>query len=123
MIRLNAYNLFVLSSKDLREWTPSQITLGSRTTPPPPLTPLLWIYHSKNATPTMKKTIYALLLLALLPACNSFLEEYSQDRRVPKDVNEFSEILFGEAYFDDILPFHYLDLLTDDVKAEHKKQS
>lgn len=36
MLRLNAYNLFVLSSKDLRGQDPSQMTLGSRTTPPLP---------------------------------------------------------------------------------------
>ena len=53
-----------------------------------------------------------------LGGCNKFLEEYSQDERVPKDVKEYSEILFGEAYFqDNSLPYAYLDLMTDDVKA------
>lgn len=54
-----------------------------------------------------------------LVGCNNFLEEYSQDEVVPKDVREYSEILFGEAYLkENTLPYKYLDLLTDDVKAK-----
>lgn len=56
--------------------------------------------------------------LLTLVSCQSFLDEYSQDERTPKTTTDFSEILFGEAYFrGNSLPFQYLELLTDDVTS------
>lgn len=69
------------------------------------------------------KTIYnnisllGLLLVLGLTSCESFLAEYSQDEVAPKNVREYSQILYGEAYLrGEELPYSYLELLTDNVK-------
>lgn len=69
------------------------------------------------------KTIYnyisllGLLLVLGLTSCEGFLAEYSQDEVAPKNVREYSQILYGEAYLrGEELPYSYLELLTDNVK-------
>ena len=60
----------------------------------------------------------ALLATLILSGCKGFLDEYSQDTIVPTTAKDYSEILYGDAYFkEDVLPYRYLDLLTDDVMA------
>ena len=60
----------------------------------------------------------ALLATLILSGCKGFLDEYSQDTIVPTTAKDYSEILYGDAYFkEDALPYRYLDLLTDDVMA------
>ena len=47
----------------------------------------------------MKKNLFILLLLPIfLGACESFLEEYSQDLAYAEDCNDLNEILIGEGY-------------------------
>lgn len=68
-------------------------------------------------------TIYKSILISgvatlLFTGCGSFLEEYSQDERVPATIKDYKEILYGEAYFkNDHLPFEYTEFLTDDLTA------
>ncbi|MCT4615874.1 MAG: RagB/SusD family nutrient uptake outer membrane protein [Marinifilaceae bacterium] len=65
----------------------------------------------------MKKNIIILSLIAILfSSCDDFLEERSHDRLIPKTVESYSEMLYGEAY----LKLHdqfvkYIELMTDDV--------
>ncbi len=68
------------------------------------------------------KYIFILSLVLLLGACSKFLEESSQDEIIPKTVNDYSELLFGEAYLRDYKTVHeYLELMTDDVKSFYAK--
>lgn len=53
-----------------------------------------------------------------ISSCDSFLEEKSQDLIVPKTINEYKELLLGEAYFSDTEACPYLEVMTDDV-VEH----
>ncbi len=83
----------------------------------------------KNILIYIKPSMFYMLIFTIaihFSSCSKFLEEYSQDERVAKDVREFSEILYGDAYIQNSkLPYEYLDLLTDDVKAvvNSKKRS
>ena len=66
----------------------------------------------------MKYNIFVVLFLLLFSSCEDFLEEKPKDRIIPKSVQEYDELLYGEAYMkgsDNIA--NYLDLLTDDVKS------
>ena len=61
----------------------------------------------------------ALLATLILSGCKGFLDEYSQDTIVPTTTKDYSEILYGDAYFKEVaLPYRYLDLLTDDVTCK-----
>lgn len=65
-----------------------------------------------------KSVILSGLACLLLSGCNSFLDEYSQDEKVPATVKDYEEILYGEAYFkNDHLPYEYVEILSDDVTA------
>lgn len=65
-----------------------------------------------------KYIIIAVVIALGFTSCKGFLDEYSQDEVAPKDVREYAQILQGEAYIRDYsLPYTYIDLLTDDVKA------
>ena len=65
---------------------------------------------------TTTTAVIALLSSLLLSGCKGFLDEYSQDTIVPTTAKDYSEILYGDAYFKEVtLPYRYLDLLTDDV--------
>lgn len=58
-------------------------------------------------------------LAALLSSCSNFLEEFSQDNVIPTSTKDYSEILYGDAYFKDVaLPYKYVELMTDDVEAQ-----
>lgn len=65
------------------------------------------------------RSILTLALLGVgLSSCESFLAEYSQDEVAPKNVREYSQILYGEGYIRDAeVPYSYIELLTDDVKV------
>ena len=67
------------------------------------------------------KILFGSALAAVsLSSCKGFLEEYSPDEVVPKNVREYSELLFGESYFrGEKLPFEFLELMTDDVEATY----
>lgn len=66
----------------------------------------------------MKKTyiFYLMLILSLsFSACDSFLEEKSQDLVVPKTVSEYKELILGEAYNSNEDATPYLEVMTDNV--------
>ena len=69
----------------------------------------------------MKTKVYTFLIILIfsLYACDDFLEETSQDLVVPTKVEQFSEILFADAYQKktDIESAIYLELMTDDVSG------
>ena len=63
----------------------------------------------------MKKNFLIILSIILFfSSCNDFLEEYSQDKIIPKTVTDYSNLLYGEAYLKNDL-MNYLHLMTDDV--------
>ncbi len=69
-------------------------------------------------TQLSKSVLLSGLMCLLFPGCHSFLDEYSQDERVPATVKDYEEILYGEAYFkNEHLPYEYVELLSDDVTA------
>ena len=56
-----------------------------------------------------------------MTSCNNFLEEKSNDKIIPKTVDNYEELLYGEAYFRGDQNFgDYLDIMTDDVKCYTK---
>lgn len=73
----------------------------------------------------MKTKIYLLALtvsVLLLPACDNYLKEDSGDLMIPKSVNEFQALLYGEAYpdnYDAPSEAAWINLLTDDVEMGH----
>lgn len=74
---------------------------------------------------TLCKTLFALLLVGMLGSCGSFLEEVSNDQIVPKSVEDYSQLLFGEAYVRDLSSksIHtFLDVMTDDVKSDFRSR-
>lgn len=69
----------------------------------------------------MKYYIYTILFLLLFSSCDDFLEEVPKDKVIPKSVQEYNELLYGEAYMrGGELVAKYLDLLSDDVKSYAK---
>ncbi|WP_430815965.1 RagB/SusD family nutrient uptake outer membrane protein [Carboxylicivirga sp. RSCT41] len=65
----------------------------------------------------MKIKLLYIALLILLVSCEDFLEEHSQDLVVPQSVQDYNELLYGEAYMLGSDRLHeYLELMTDDVK-------
>lgn len=74
---------------------------------------------------SFSQTLFTLFLVGTLCACGSFLEEVSKDQTVPKSVNDYSQLLFGEAYVRDLpaKSIHtYLDIMTDDVKSDYRSK-
>lgn len=66
----------------------------------------------------------ALSLILLLTGCKGFLEEYSQDTVVPTSAKDYSEVLYGDAYYKEVsLPYQYIELMTDDVEAKINTES
>lgn len=65
----------------------------------------------------MKKIYLSLFLLVIIcSSCGDFLKEESQDLVVPKNVKDFKELLYGEAYIgSDDKSNLYLDIMTDDA--------
>ena len=66
----------------------------------------------------MKLKYFIILCCAVVfSSCDNFLEEESQDLIVPKTVQDYRELLFGEAYIgvNDRVNL-YLDVMTDDVR-------
>lgn len=61
------------------------------------------------------KYIYLLLIIFVTSSCHDFLEEKSQDLRIPKSVKEYKELIFGECLDHDKNLCSYLDVMTDDV--------
>ncbi|MBN1989892.1 MAG: RagB/SusD family nutrient uptake outer membrane protein [Bacteroidales bacterium] len=62
------------------------------------------------------KYIVFLCFSLLFVSCDKFLEEESQDLIVPKSVQDYRELLFGEGYLRGTTPVNlYLDIMTDDV--------
>lgn len=71
-----------------------------------------------------KLLLFSGLVALFATGCSSFLEEYSQDERVPASLKDFEEILYGEAYFkNDHLPYEYLEYLTDDVTSMYNAKN
>jgi len=69
----------------------------------------------------MKYNIIFILISLILTSCNDFLEEKSNDKIIPKTVDNYEELLYGEAYFKGNETFgNYLDIMTDDVKCYTK---
>jgi len=69
----------------------------------------------------MRYNIYTILFLLLFSSCDDFLEEIPKDKIIPETVQEYDELLYGEAYMraQDMVA-KYLDLMTDDVKSYAK---
>lgn len=61
------------------------------------------------------KVIYILIFALLFSACSDFLEEKSQDLRIPKSVVEYKELIFGECLDNEMNLCSYLDVMSDDV--------
>ena len=64
-----------------------------------------------------KTTTYFIALAALLCSCSDFLERSAQNLVIPTTCSDYTEILQGEGYFDDLLQYGvWLDLMTDDME-------
>ena len=62
----------------------------------------------------MKKLIYILIAFAFV-GCDDFLDTDSKDLIIPKSVDQYSDLLFGEAHIkDDIMSM--IKVMTDDIK-------
>jgi hypothetical protein len=66
----------------------------------------------------MKKvTLFLSIILSLiLNSCDDFLEPKSQDKIVPKNIDQLSEFLLGEVIKSDKDPISYLAFMTDDIE-------
>ena len=59
-----------------------------------------------------------LVCLAILTACNGFLEESSKDEVRPSEVSDMEQLLLGNAYMEDEDVFYnIMDIFTDDVQC------
>lgn len=65
----------------------------------------------------MKKYIYSILFFSIvLSSCQDILDEQSQDLITPKTVQDYSELLYGEAYMkENVETADYIDIMSDDV--------
>lgn len=61
------------------------------------------------------RVIYILIFALMLGSCSDFLEEKSQDLRIPKSVVEYKELIFGECLDKEMNLNSYLDVMSDDV--------
>lgn len=67
----------------------------------------------------MKRILYFLLLTGMMAgasSCKKFLHESSQDLIRPTTVDNYKELLQGEAYFKDLYRYGwFVDVMTDDI--------
>ena len=72
----------------------------------------------------MKKILAILfsgVLLAGLPSCGDFLEEYSQTLSYVDDLSDLDELLIGGAYLEDrskVCKYLWINYMDDDCKEE-----
>lgn len=69
----------------------------------------------------MRYNILIIIFIFLFSSCEDFLEEKSKDKIIPTSVENYEELLYGEAYLRaDNSIASYLDIMTDDVKCYAK---
>lgn len=67
----------------------------------------------------MRKYLFIILISLCCFSCvEDFLEESDKDKIIPKTVQDYEELLYGEAYTKDKAVMDYLDYMTDDVVSK-----
>lgn len=67
---------------------------------------------------TMKKKMMYILLPLTLFGCSNFLDEESKDLLIPKTIENYEEVLYGEVINTTSDNFYFLEYLSDDI-SEH----
>jgi len=71
----------------------------------------------------MKKYIYIILVSIITFSCTEdFLEESDRDKVIPKTVEDYSQLLYGEAYINDNSIASVVRYMTDDVTSKTGKK-